>query len=167
MWLLHGANQGVQVISAKVELTQALTQKRQFVAQTGSEHYFLLDDSAGGTGPKPIELVAAALAGCTAFDVITILRQKYNQKVTGYEVRVEADQAERPPQVFTAVRIHHVVKGFDIDAAAIEEAIRLSEQKYCSVGAMVQKTAALHTTYEIVAETMEWVKGSSPAKTEA
>ena len=62
---------------------------------------------AGGTGPKPIELVAVALAGCTAFDVITILRQKYHQKVTGYEVRVEADQAERPPQVFTAVRIVH------------------------------------------------------------
>jgi len=67
----------------------------------------LLDDPAGGTGPKPIELVATALAGCTAFDVVTILRQKFHQKVTGYEVRVEADQAERPPQVFTAVRIHH------------------------------------------------------------
>jgi putative redox protein len=155
------------MISAKVELTQPLSQQRQFVAQTGSEHYFLLDDSAGGTGPKPIELVAAGLAGCTAFDVITILRQKHHQKITGYEVRVEADQAERPPQVFTTVRIHHVVKGIDIDAAAIEEAIRLSEQKYCSVGAMVQKTASLHTTYEIVADTTEWIKNSPPAKTEA
>jgi putative redox protein len=155
------------MISAKVELTQALSQQRQFVAGTGSEHHFLLDDGAGGTGPKPIELVAAGLAGCTAFDVITILRQKYNQKVTGYEVRVEADQAERPPQVFTAVRIHHVVKGIDIDAAAIEEAIRLSEQKYCSVGAMVQKTASLHTTYEIVADATEWMKSSSSAKVKA
>jgi putative redox protein len=155
------------MISAKVELTQPLSQQRQFVAQTGSEHYFLLDDSAGGTGPKPIELVAAGLAGCTAFDVITILRQKHHQKITGYEVRVEADQADRPPQVFTTVRIHHVVKGIDIDAAAIEEAIRLSEQKYCSVGAMVQKTASLHTTYEIVGDTTEWMKNSPPAKTEA
>src|SRR5437879_10755600 len=115
------------MISAKVKLTHPLRQQRQFVAQTGSGHYVLLDDTAGATGPKPIELVAAGLAGCTAFDVITILRQKYRQKVTGYEVRVEADQAERPPQVFTALRIHHVVRGFEIDVAAIEQAIHLSE----------------------------------------
>ena len=62
------------MISAKVELNHPLTQQRQFVAQTGSGHHMLLDDAAGGTGPKPIELVAAGLAGCTAFDVITILR---------------------------------------------------------------------------------------------
>ena len=154
------------MISAKVELTQPLSQQRQFVAHTGSEHHLLLDDAAGGTGPKPIELVAVGLAGCTAFDVITILRQKYHQKITGYEVRVEADQAERPPQVFTTIRLHHVVRGFEIDAAAIEEAIRLSEQKYCSVGAMMQKTASLHTTYEIVADTTDWMKNLQPAKTE-
>jgi len=111
------------MISAKVELTQPLRHQRQFVAQTGSGHHLLLDDAAGGTGPKPIELVAAGLAGCTAFDVITVLRQKYHQKITGYEVRVEADQAERPPQVFTAVLIHHVVTGYEIDVAALEEAI--------------------------------------------
>lgn len=151
------------MISAKVELSQPLTQRRQFAAQSGSNHYMLLDDAAGGTGPKPIELVAAGLAGCTAFDVITILRQKYHQKVTGYEVRVEADQAERPPQVFTAVRIHHVVTGYDIDPVAIEEAIRLSENKYCSVGAMVQKSASFHTTYEIVEEKTAWMKPALPA----
>lgn len=141
------------MISAKVQLTQPLRAERQFVATTGSTHHMLLDDAAGGTGPKPIELVAVALAGCTAFDVITILRQKYHQKVTGYEVRVEADQAERPPQVFTAVRIHHVVSGHEIDEAAIKEAIRLSEEKYCSVGAMVKQTASFRTTYEAVEET--------------
>jgi len=146
------------VISAKVILTQPLRAERQFVATTGSEHHLLLDDAAGGTGPKPIELVAVALAGCTAFDVVTILRQKYHQRVTGYEVRVEADQAERPPQVFTGVRIHHVVTGFGIDSAAIEEAIRLSEEKYCSVGAMVKQTANLHTTYEIVKEKTAWLE---------
>ena len=68
------------MLTAKVELTQPLKQQRQFVAQTGSGHHLLLDDAAGGTGPKPIELVAAGLAGCTAFDVVTILRQKYHQK---------------------------------------------------------------------------------------
>lgn len=145
------------MIAANVQLTQPLKADRQFVAATGSEHHMLLDDAAGGTGPKPIELVAVGLAGCTAFDVITILRQKYHQKVTGYEVRVEADQAERPPQVFTSVRIHHVVTGREIDAAAIEEAIRLSEEKYCSVGAMVKQTATLKTTYEIVEEKTAWI----------
>src|SRR6266704_3939704 len=151
------------MISAKVELTQALKHQRQFVVLTGSGHNLLLDDAAGGTGAKPIELVAARLAGCTAFDVITILRQKYHQKVTGYEVQVEADQAERPPQVFTEVRIHHVVTGFKMDPAALEQAIRLSEEKYCSVGAMVQKTASFHTTYEIVEEKTEWMKPVQPA----
>jgi putative redox protein len=146
------------MIAAKVEISQPLTQRRQFVARTGSGHDFLLDDAAGATGPKPIELVAAGLAGCTAFDVITVLRQKYHQKVTGYEVRVEADQAERPPQVFTDVRIHHLVTGYDIDVAALQEAIRLSEEKYCSVGAMLQKSATFHTTFEILEDKTEWLK---------
>ncbi len=145
------------MISAKVHLTQSLRQERQFVATTGSGHHILLDDPAGGTGPKPVELVAVALAGCTAFNVITILRQKYHQKVTGYEVRVEADQAERPPQVFTNVRVVHVITGYDIDRAAVEEAIRLSEEKYCSVGAMVKQTARLQTTYEIAEEKTDWL----------
>jgi len=146
------------MISAKVKLTQPLALLRQFVAESGSGHHLVLDDTAGATGPKPIELVAVGLAGCTAFDVITVLRQKYHQKVTGYEVRVEADQAERPPQVFTAVRIHHVLTGFALDPAAVEEAIRLSEEKYCSVGAMVKQTAGFNTTYETVEEETEWMK---------
>jgi putative redox protein len=148
------------MISAKVVLTQPLKADRQFVATTGSDHHMLLDDTAGGTGPKPIELVATALAGCTAFDVITVLRQKYHQHVTGYEVRVEADQADRPPQVFTNVRIRHVVTGFEVDPKALEEAIRLSEEKYCSVGAMVKQTATLQTTYEILEETFECPRDS-------
>ncbi len=146
------------MISAQVELTQPFKQQRQFVAQTGNGHNLLLDDSAGGTGPKPIELVAVGLAGCTAFDVVTVLRQKYHQKITGYEVKVEADQAERPPQVFTAVRIHHVVTGVEINETALQEAIRLSEEKYCSVGAMLQKTASFHTTYEILHEKTPWMQ---------
>ena len=145
------------MLSAKVTLNQPLNQVRQFSVSTGSGHHMLLDDATGATGPKPIELVAVALAGCTAFDVITILRQKYHQKVTGYEVRVEADQAERPPQVFTSVKIHHVVTGYEIDPAAIGEAIRLSEEKYCAVGAMVKQTASLHNTYEIVEEKISWL----------
>ena len=152
------------MITAEVELTQALRQQRQFVARTGSGHNVILDDSAGGTGAKPIEMVAVALAGCTAFDVITVLRQKYHQKVTGYRVRVEADQAERPPQVFTTVRIHHVVTGVAIDEAALEEAIRLSEEKYCSVGAMLKANAKVETTYEINEESARWLKPGTAAE---
>lgn len=151
------------MITAEVELTQALRQQRQFVARTGSGHNLILDDTAGGTGAKPIEMIAVGLAGCTAFDVITILRQKYHQKVTGYQVRVEADQAERPPQVFTTVRIHHIITGVGIDESALVEAIRLSEEKYCSVGAMVQKTATLQTTHEIVEDTTSWMHAAEPA----
>jgi putative redox protein len=140
------------MLEARATLTQPTRSQRQFVAQTGSGHHLLLDDTTGASGPKPIELVAVGMAGCTAFDVITILRQKFRQKVTGYEVRVEVDQAERPPQVFTALRVHHVVTGHDIDPKALEEAIRLSESKYCSVEAMLQHTADINTTYEILPE---------------
>jgi len=137
------------MIKAQVTLTQPLKGDRQFMGQTGGGHQFLMDDSIGATGPKPIELAAAALAGCTAFDVITILRQKHHQKVTAYEVRVEADQAEKPPQVFTAVRIHHVLTGHGIDPELVRQAIQLSEDKYCAVGGMVKQTAKLETTQEI------------------
>jgi putative redox protein len=151
------------MITAKVLLTQPLKAERQFAATTGSEHHLLLDDAAGGTGPEPIELLAVGLAGCTAFDVITILRQKFHQKVTGYEVHVEADQSERPPRIFTEVRIHHVVTGYEIDSTAIEAAILLSQEKYCSVGTMLKRTANLNTTYEIVVEKTPWLAAISAA----
>jgi len=137
------------MISANVELTQPTGTQRQFVATSGTGHHFLIDDAAGNTGAKPIELVAVALAGCTAFDVIGILRKK-RQQVTGYEVTVEADQTPDPPQVFTKVRIHHIVTGVDIAEHALRDAIRLSETKYCSVGAMVKQSAKIESTYEIV-----------------
>ena len=137
------------MILGKVKLTESAGTGRQFVATSGTGHHFLLDDAAGNTGAKPIELVAIAIAGCTAFDVINILRKK-RQNVNAYEVRVEADQALDPPQVFTKVRIHHVLTGNDIASQAVEDAIKLSEEKYCSVGAMVQKSAEFHTTFEIL-----------------
>jgi len=147
----HGAP-GSPGLQARVTLTQPLGGMRQFVVETGSGHHLIVDDAQGATGAKPIELVAAALAGCTAFDVITVLRNKRHQDVTGYEVRVEADQAERPPQVFVAIRIHHIVTGHEIDPAAVSEAIRISEEKYCSVEAMLKHTATITTTFEIVEE---------------
>ncbi|HUK31761.1 MAG TPA: OsmC family protein [Candidatus Acidoferrum sp.] len=150
------------MITARVTLTQPHRIDRQFVATTGSGHHLLLDDPKGATGPKPIELVAVALAGCTAFDVITILREKHHQKITGYEVLVETDQAERPPQVFTAVRILHILTGVGIDRSAVEKAVQLSEEKYCSVGAMVKQTARIETTIQIVEESTSWIRGEVP-----
>lgn len=137
------------MISGSVTLTQAESTHRQFIASDNRGHHLILDDAAGNTGPKPIELVAMGLAGCTAFDVIGILRKK-RQTVTGYEVRVEAQQKPEPPQVFTHVRIHHVVAGVDVSERALLDAIHLSEEKYCSVGAMVKLSAEIETTYEIV-----------------
>jgi len=136
------------MIQGTVTLTNPTGTSRQFAATSGTGHKFIIDDAVGGTGAKPIELVAIALAGCTAFDVISIIRKK-RQKVTSYEVRCQADQAPDPPQVFTKVRIHHVITG-EVTETAVQEAIRLSEEKYCSVGAMVKQTADLQTTYEIV-----------------
>ena len=122
---------------------------KQFVANDGRGHNFLIDDATGNTGPKPIELVVLGLAGCTAFDVIGILRKK-RQQVTGYEVKIEAQQKPDPPQVFTKVRIHHIVTGVNIAEPALRDAIHLSETKYCSVGAMVSLSAKIESTYEIV-----------------
>ncbi len=136
------------MIAAQVSLTQPTRASRQFVVKTGGGHYLLIDDKDGASGPKPVELVAAGLAGCTAFDVISILRKK-RQQVTGYEVRVEADQAPEPPTVFTEVRIRHILTGHGIDPKAVQDAIHLSEEKYCSVGAMIAKTARITATFEI------------------
>jgi len=153
------------MIQAKVTLAQSLKSQRQFIAETGSGHHLILDDAAGATGAKPIELVAVALAGCTAFDVVTMLRQKYHQKLTGYEVFVEADQAERPPQVFTTIQVRHVLTGIGIDKQAVEQAIQLSEEKYCSVGAMLKANAKVETTYEINEESAGWLKpGTVPER---
>jgi putative redox protein len=137
------------VIQGNVTLTQPHSFARQFVATSGTGHHLLIDDATGNSGVKPIELVAIGLAGCTAFDVVNILRKK-RQIVDSYSVSVEADQSDTAPQVFTHVRIHHRITG-DVSTQAVEDAIRLSEEKYCSVGAMIQRSgAALHATYEII-----------------
>jgi putative redox protein len=149
------------MITGRVQLTKPLRADRQFIGETGSGHHLILDDAAGATGAKPIELVAVALAGCTAFDVVTMLRQKHHQKLTGYDVFVEADQADRPPQVFTTIRLRHVLTGIGIEKQAVEQAIQLSEEKYCSVGAMLKSSAKLETTYEINEETVGWLKSAA------
>ena len=138
------------MISGSVTLTQPEGTHKQFVASDNRGHHFLLDDAAGNTGPKPIELIAIGLAGCTAFDVIGILRKK-RQEVTGYEVRGRGRPEERSRQMcLRRVRIRHIVTGVDIAERAVQDAIHLSESKYCSVSAMIQLSAQIETTYEIV-----------------
>lgn len=142
------------MIQASITLTRPASTQRQFIADNHRGHHLIIDDPNGNSGAKPIELVAIGLAGCTAFDVINILRKK-RQRVTGYSVTIEADQAPDPPQVFTNVRIHHIITGHEVSPDSVKEAIRLSEEKYCSVGAMIQKSAEIHATFEILAAPVE------------
>ena len=106
----------------------------RFVATSGSGHALVLDDGTGNTGPRPAELIPMALAGCTAMDVISILRKKH-QDVTRYEVRSEGVQMDEHPNAFTRIDVLHVVEGPAIDVDALRRAIELSARKYCSVGA--------------------------------
>jgi putative redox protein len=138
------------MIEGKLCLTTVEGTGRQFVAQSGTGHALVMDDADGHTGPKPIEFALLALGGCTAFDIISILRKK-RQKVTGYEIELHAEQNSEPPAYFTRVEIKHRLRG-QIDPEAVRAAIHLSETKYCSVGAMISKTAKLETTFEILPE---------------
>lgn len=158
-WRLQDARPNVVVARARVTLAEPGRDRRQFVVETGSGHHFLMDDAAGGTGPRPVELVAVALAGCAAFDVIAALREKKHQRISAYEVRVDAEQAERPPQVFVTVRIHHTITGSGLDAAVVGEAIRFAETRNSPVAAMVGDAATITTTFEVVDESTESAAG--------
>lgn len=140
------------MLTGKLTLATVGGEGRQFVAQPGSGHALVIDTKDGNTGPTPVELVLLAAGGCTAFDVIGILR-KQRQRVTGYEVAVSAEQQEEYPKVFTKINIHHVLRG-RIERDAVERAIRLSETKYCSVGAMLARSAHIQSTYEIIPESI-------------
>jgi len=150
-WKLRNRQPGAPGVRARVWLSQPQKVDRQFVLETGGGHQLVVDDIEGGSGSQPIELLAGALAGCVAFEVIGILRRNKHQRVTGYEVRVEAEQAERPPRTFVAVRIHHIVSGEDVDPAAVSEAIRIAEET-CVVQALLRHTATITTTFEVVKE---------------
>lgn len=138
------------MIEGKLRLTTVEGTGRQFLAQSGTGHAVVMDDAEGHTGAKPIEFALLALGGCTAFDVINILRKK-RQRVAGYEIELHAEQREEPPMYFTRVEIKHKLRG-RIDPEAVRSAIELSEKKYCSVGAMISKTAKIETTFEIIPE---------------
>lgn len=105
----------------------------RFEAVVGSGHTVVMDDGQSDTGARPSELVGVALAGCTAMDVISILRKK-RQPVTRYEVRVSGEQVDAHPHNFTRFDVVHVVDGEGLDVAAVIRSIELSATKYCAVG---------------------------------
>jgi putative redox protein len=113
----------------------------RLVATTGSGHSIVMDDAAGDSGPRPAEVLMLAQAGCTAMDVLAILRKK-RQPIARYEIRVAGEQREEPhPHVFERVRIVHVVEG-DVNVEAVRRAIELSATKYCTVTANLASGAA-------------------------
>jgi putative redox protein len=103
------------------------------------------------TAPSPMETLLACIAGCTSFDVVNILKKK-RQIISGYWVEVEGERRGEPPEVYTKIQIKYIIKGKNVSKEAVERAIQLSNEKYCSVGAMLRKTADITTSYEIIQE---------------
>lgn len=109
--------------------------------------------SVGGddSGFRPLELLLVGLGGCTAMDVVSILRKK-RQEISGFEIQLHTDRAPEHPKVFTAITINYIIRGRNVDPKAVERAIDLSANKYCSAQAMLAETAAITSSYEIVEE---------------
>ncbi|HEY3430910.1 MAG TPA: OsmC family protein [Rhodocyclaceae bacterium] len=124
-----------------------------FIAETGSGHFITMDGppDAGGRNlaPRPMETVLAGTGGCTAFDVVMILK-KSRQEVTDCSVKMSADRAETDPKVFTRINMHFVVSGKGLKHEVVERAIKLSAEKYCSASIMLGKTAEITHSFEII-----------------
>lgn len=123
-----------------------------YVARSASGHALVLDGppELGGQnlGPRPMEMLLMGMGGCTAIDVVNILR-KGRQDLQGFELELEADRAESDPKVFTQIRVHLIFTGKNLSTKHIERAIELSAEKYCSASIMLGKTAKISHTYEI------------------
>ena len=123
--------------------------EERFVATSPSGHAITIDsDRTSNKAPGPMELVLMALGECTATDVVTILKKK-RQKIEDLEVICSGERAAKPPTVWVKLEILYRLRGA-LDEAAVQRAIELSERKYCSVSAMLQKTAALTWRHQIL-----------------
>jgi putative redox protein len=129
-----------------------------FVAETGSGHTLVMDgapDAAkpenGGQNlaPRPLETLLAGTGGCTAYDVVLILKRGRHD-VRGCTVKLDAERAETDPKVFTRINMHFTVTGKGVPAAAVERAIAMSHDKYCSASVMLGKTAEITTSFEVL-----------------
>ncbi len=124
-----------------------------FVAESGSGHSVVMDGSPehGGRnlGARPMEMLLMGLGGCSAFDVILML-QKSRQSVTDCEIELGAERADAIPAVFTAISMHFKVYGHDLSEKQVARAVSLSAEKYCSASAMLEKTAKITVTHELL-----------------
>jgi putative redox protein len=129
-----------------------------FVAETGSGHVLAMDgapDEArpenGGRNqaPRPMETVLAGTGACTAYDVVLILKRGRHE-VTACSVKVDAERAPTDPKVFTRIHMHFTVRGRGVPAPAVERAIAMSHEKYCSASAMLAKTAEMTTSFDLL-----------------
>jgi putative redox protein len=120
----------------------------RFLTQSSSGHAMVVDaDRTSNSAPSPMELVLMGLCSCTSVDVVNILRKK-RQTVWDVTVTADAERADEPPRVYTAIRLVFRVTGAAVDRKAVEDAVRLSKDKYCSVSRMLEKTATI--THEIM-----------------
>lgn len=129
------------------------TEGMAFVAETGSGHLLTMDGAPDGGGhnlaPRPMETVLAGTGGCTAYDVVLILKRGRHD-VRGCQVKLKAERAPTEPKVFTAIHMHFVVTGHGLKQDVVERAVALSHEKYCSASIMLGKTAVITTSAEIV-----------------
>ena len=125
---------------------------RAMLAETGSGHTLTMDGAPDGGGrnlaPRPMETLLAGVGGCTAYDVVLILKRGRHH-VTGCQVKLQAERAPTDPKVFTAVNMHFIVSGRGLPLAAVERAVALSHEKYCSATAMIGHTAGITTSVEL------------------
>jgi len=124
-----------------------------FVGESGSGHAVVMDGAPehGGRnmGFRPMEMLLLGVGGCTAFDVVSILK-KSRQPIVDCEVEIDSDRAEEIPKVFTRIHIHFIISGNSLDPVKVEKAVNLSADKYCSASKMLGKTAEMTHDFEIV-----------------
>jgi len=136
-----------------MECTVRWTRDMTFLAETASNHVVAMDGALEGGGrnlaPRPMEMVLLGTGGCTAYDVVLILR-KSGQQITGCDVKLTSERAETDPKVFTRIHMQFTVRGKALKRNVVEHAIRLSHDKYCSASIMLGKTAEITTGFEIV-----------------
>ena len=123
-----------------------------FLGETESGHAVLMDGPADGggrnLGPRPMEMLLIGTGGCTAYDVVAILK-KQRQQITDCVAEIQAERADTDPKVFTKIHFHFIVSGKDLKSEQVERAINLSAEKYCSASIMLGKTAAITHDFEI------------------
>jgi putative redox protein len=129
-----------------IEATVNWTDNERFVGAATSRHAIVIDAGAEKTANSPMELVLLALCSCTASDVVGILRKK-REPFTGLEVRAAGDRTDGYPAVYTSIHLTYIVRG-QVSKKSMEDAVRLSKEKYCSVSAMLEKTAKITYTIE-------------------